>query len=73
MIDYIYLKLGNSDVNATINNDLFFQLFQSGNIGYTQTTFTTFTLLAGKTYELCGYIRITTATVNDIIEINWVD
>ncbi len=73
MIDYIYLKLGGNDVIATNNSDLFFQSFQSGNIWYTQTTLTTFTLLAGKTYDLCAYIRTTTVTVNDYIEINWVD
>jgi hypothetical protein len=73
MIDYIYLKFGTTDTVAVLNNDLFFQLYQSGNIGYTQTTFTTFTLLAGKTYDLCAYIRVTTTTVNDYVEINWVD
>ncbi len=73
MIDYIYLKLGGSDVIVTNNSDLFFQWYQSGNIWYTQTTLTTFTLLAGKTYDLCAYIRTTTATVNDYIEINWVN
>jgi hypothetical protein len=73
MIDYIYLKLGGNDVITTNNSDLFFQWYQSGNIWYTQTTFTSFTLLAGKTYDLCAYIRTTTATVNDYIEINWVN